>query len=227
MTNSLFNKSQVLLVRHAQSEANVDYRKLHHTTNMKIDITPTGEIQAFQTGKFLQTHIQELLNKNKHINGVVLWNSPYKRTRNTATAIKKATNFPNYKSHESVYLVERNFGLVDAIDGYFDSDKYEDMREYYNRHKINDDEFFCKPPLGESPYDLAMRMHQFYQQEIVSDPYNVHIIVSHGASLRALNLMVEHMPYEKFLSANPSNASVNLMGPNGLVEIFCPSTRTS
>lgn len=220
-------KSNVLLVRHAQSEANVDYRKLHKITNMQVDITGEGEVQAFQTGKFLQTYVSELLEKDSSLTGVVLWNSPYKRTRATAKQIRKNTNFKNYQSYESVYLVERNFGLVDAVDDYFTNTKNAEMHEYYLRHKTSNDEFFCKPPLGESPYDLAMRMHQFYIQEIASQPHLVHIIVSHGASLRALNLMVEHMPYEKFLSPNPSNASVNLMNPLGLVEIFCPSLRTS
>lgn len=232
---SQLNQSNVFLVRHAQSQANADYKVLHEITNMKVNITSTGEKQSKETGDFLSSHIKKKLENPSMgeivTNKIIIWNSPYTRTRQTASIIGKSLNSSSLKdtheilSKESIYLVERNFGLVDALDDYFD--KYTDEAAYYKRHSLAGDTFFCKPPLGESPFDLAMRMHQFYLQEVVTRPSAIHIIVSHGASLRALNLMVNNMPYESFLSSNPYNASVSVFGESGLQTIFYPNDITS
>lgn len=209
----------VFLVRHAQSEANVDYKVLHKKTNMKVDLTHVGREQAKQTGVFLNN----LLKGKK----VIVWNSPFNRTRQTANFIVTEMSDVDFVQEESIYLIERNFGLVDAIGDYFDNPSNKDSIEYYKRHNDYGDSFFCKPPLGESPFDMTMRMHQFYNLYIEPVKDVEHIIVSHGASLRALNLIVTNQKFEKFVSQNPANASVNKMDKMGLKEIFCPVLRTS
>lgn len=219
----------IFLVRHAQSEANVDYTLLHKTTNMKINLTQQGVAQAKETGHFLGKLFET---KNMANKSIYLWNSPFNRTRQTAKEIRDVL-VNNYKqtvnSYESCYLIERNFGLVDADAQYFNRPENEAAKEYFKRHKENLDEFFCVPPLGEAPYEMAMRMHQFYLHYICTPAMadQFHIIVSHGASLRGLNLIVNHIPHEKYPGPNPLNASVSLMSADGLKEIFSPTMKSS
>ena len=52
--------------------------------------------------------------------------------------------------------------MVDADSEYHERPENQAALEYFKRHKDSDDEFFCVPPLGESPFDMALRMHQFY-----------------------------------------------------------------
>lgn len=213
--------SSVFLVRHAQSQSNHDYRVLHNITNMKVDLTEKGVVQAKEASIYLSNLIKQV-GENRV---VIFWNSPYTRTRRTSQIIQdNLDNKIRFFSKESIYIVERNFGMVDSLDNY--ENKYSEESKYYKRHRDAGDTFFCRPPLGESPFDLAMRMHQFYIQEILTKPEYIHVIVSHGASLRALNLMVNNLPYENFLSSNPNNASVNSFGENGMNELFCPSEKT-
>ena len=73
--------NKIYLVRHAQSEANVNFRILRTKTNMSANITDIGHVQAKETGIFLNS----VLNKNADIK---IWNSPYQRTRQTAQIIK-------------------------------------------------------------------------------------------------------------------------------------------
>jgi broad specificity phosphatase PhoE len=208
--------NSIFLVRHAQSQSNVDNTLLHSITNMKIQLTEIGRRQAKEAGIFLNNHLKDKT--------ICLWNSPFTRTRQTAEIIyNELTDVLNKTKKESVYLVERNFGLVDAQSNYFEHPNNKAFINYYDFHQSSGDTFFAKPPLGESPFEMSMRMHQFYLHHILTEPDVNHIIVSHGASLRGLNLMVKNLPYEKFISANPANASVNLMSEEGLNAIFCPS----
>lgn len=221
--------SNIFLVRHAQSEANVNYNVLHHKTNMKVNLTNAGIQQAIETGHFFGNFLRKT---DTLLKDIYLWNSPFNRTRQTASKIKEVlTNVygQDVKQIESPYLIERNFGLVDADAHYFSRPENEAAKEYFKRHKSSDDEFFCMPPLGEAPFDMAMRMHQFYLHYINTPEMkeHIHIIVSHGASLRGLNLMVHHIPHEKYPGPNPLNASVSTMSPNGLQEIFSPNLKSS
>lgn len=215
--------THIYLVRHAQSEANVDYSILHRITNMKVNLTQNGVRQAQETGHFFSKILQ-----NMPAYDLVIWHSPFNRTRQTAHHINEVLQANNFRARmfESPYLIERNFGLVDADSEYHERPENQAALEYFKRHKDSDDEFFCVPPLGESPFDMALRMHQFYLHYI-KDNNKFNIIVSHGASLRALNLMVSHMPHEKYPSPNPLNASVCTMSIEGLKTIFQPKHASS
>ena len=70
----------IYLVRHAQSQSNVNPFELHKTPNPSIQLTPTGLEQIQQTAEFFK---KTLTNDN-----VVVWNSPYQITRQTAKVIK-------------------------------------------------------------------------------------------------------------------------------------------
>ena len=211
----------IYLVRHAQSEANVNVKSLHSIPNPSISLTSLGFEQAKETGQFLAHH--DTLN-------CIIWNSPYKRTRQTAQVIKEQFNSNRYVAKESIYLSERQFGLLDDVASY--QDDYIHAVKHFKRHVDTNTEFFVRPMLGESPFDMCLRLDSFIHQNIISSKIDKHIIVSHGAAIRGIMMMCMGWEFEEYLSQpNLSNAGVihlqyndNNWQNNGI--IFNPSVVT-
>ncbi len=211
----------IYLVRHAQSEANIDYNVLKSSTNMSIGLSQLGEHQAKETGIFLAKELSQY-------NTVKIWNSPYNRTRQTSQIIKQELSEKNihFKEAESIYLSERQFGLVDDVENYIH--KYPDEAKHYNLHKESNHDFFARPPLGESPFDMCLRLDFFLKTILPSSTETNHVIVSHGAAIRGLIMMNQNLSYETYNSPNPYNASVNFICNQELIgTIFTPTKKTS
>lgn len=196
---------KIYLIRHAQSNANVDFTHLREIPNPNVDLTEIGYLQANQSGKFLNKNL-----KLEETEKLVIWTSPYYRTRQTAKVILNNIEHQNISKRESIYLAERQFGLVEEVEDY--QNKYPDHVNHYNFYKNNNVDFFARPPLGESPFDLALRVDNFIKTEINTSPYSNHIIVSHGAAIKAIILMCLRLEYETYQNfINPNNASIILL----------------
>lgn len=207
----------ILLVRHAQSESNVDVEVLTRKTNVAVNLTDVGRQQAIETANFLVS---------QNLSGSIkLWNSPYERTRETAQSIAdQLVNFEIDKE-ESIYLTERQFGLVDDAKDY-GVRKSEELA-HYRLHKAHSHDFFARPPLGESPFDVCCRI-DFFMKSVLENKknigYDTHIIVAHGALIRAFVMMYLGKTYEYYRDMPlPKNASVHkLVDGVYLGEIFHP-----
>lgn len=221
----IITMKKLYLVRHAQSNANINPIHLQATPNPAVDLSAVGYSQAAETGKFLATQV----NTNS-----VLWNSPYYRTRRTAEAIEKelyALSGVEIIKRESIYLAERQFGLVDDVPNYTTAYKHEHAHyNFFQEHKVG---FFARPPLGESPFDLCLRLDTFINTEIETSQYDCHIIVSHGAALKAALMMALRWEYEKYdQERNSVNAGVRLLEKEGHEwrdrgYVFTPKVKTS
>lgn len=199
-------QSKIYLVRHAQSQSNVNIKILQEKTNVGVLLTEEGVKQANETGSFLS---KELVNSKKIVK---IWNSPYERTRQTSQLIKNVLKENNihFIEEESLYIAERQFGLVDDAIDY----KTDHPREFnhYQLHNKEKKAFFARPPLGESPFDMCQRLDFFLRCVIASESEYQHVIVSHGAALRGLIMMHDKRPYETYLDMpNPHNASVHVL----------------
>lgn len=140
----------IFLVRHAQSESNIDPNILKIQTNMSVNLSNVGTMQAKETAHFLYN------NTASNPDSVKIWNSPYTRTRQTAQAIKEhfIEQGTSFSEEESIYIAERQFGLVDDAKDYHVHFPHE--ANHYNLHKESKHDFFARPPLGESPYDMCI-----------------------------------------------------------------------
>lgn len=208
----------IFLVRHAQSEANVNYKELHSKTNIGIALTTDGLIQAHQTGKFLS-------NKIDTQQSLKVWNSPYKRTRQTSEIIKSYFAPNSFIEEESIHLAERQFGLVDDVADY--AKEFHHESRHYHLHRNSKHEFFARPPLGESPFDMCQRL-DFFLRCVLDKDIDNHIIVSHGAAIKGLLMMSQKWKYEQYEMTNPYNASVHLIEDNLYKgEIFKPKNVTT
>lgn len=193
----------IYLVRHAQSQSNEDYKVLHTMTNVSVSLTPLGHLQAKETGVFLADHFKDKTS-------VKVWNSPYDRTRLTSQAIKDQFDKMNivYSKEESIYIAERQFGLVDDAKEY--KNNHPDAFNHYQLHSKEKKEFFARPPLGESPFDMCQRLDFFIRVVLATSQEENHVIVSHGAAIRGFIMMHQKWEYEQYTKMpNPYNASVH------------------
>lgn len=219
-------KSNLYLVRHAQSQSNVDNSILKDKTNVGIHLTEIGIAQAKETGKFL---VEELSQNITLDHKLKIWNSPYERTRQTSSIIKEELKKAGltFVEEESIHIAEKQFGLLDDVTDY--ENQYSAENAHYLLHKNEQKDFFARPPLGESSFDMCQRLDFFLRSVIAPENEYIHIIVSHGAALRGLIMMHDKLTYENYLEMpNPYNASVlHLHGLKGFVgELFAPTVKT-
>lgn len=219
----------IFLVRHAQSQSNVDLNILKLQANMAVDLSDIGIEQAKETGIFLAKHLE---NKNAYGSElpVKVWNSPYQRTRHTSQIIKEQLVLAGIKfeEEESIYIAERQFGLVDDVEGYHTHERFSHEANHYKLHKQTNHDFFVRPPLGESPFDMCIRLDFFLKTILqLEDCQKTHIVVSHGAAVRGLIMMHQRQKYEEYTCPNPANASVRqLYYKQYRGEIFKPTKAT-
>lgn len=221
------------IVRHAQSAANVDHSILRNNTNVGINLTPTGLEQALETAQFLTQNIKASFIENKHFVQNLrpqfkIWNSPYERTRHTAKIIKEHFKKEGilFLEEENIHISERQMGLIDDAQDYPQSHPAE--FNHYKLYNAAKHDFFIRPPLGESAFDVCSRLDFFLKNIVEKESQYKHIIVTHGACVRGFIMMACKRTYEDYLNMkNPYNASVTYIENtihNGM--IFIPKEKT-
>ena len=83
---------RLYLVRHGESIQNVGINQELRMPDHAIYLTEKGMQQASNAGKFIAQHLDGVPSSN-----IVMWVSPYKRTRETAGAILKHINVSKVK----------------------------------------------------------------------------------------------------------------------------------
>lgn len=187
--------SNIFIVRHGQSEGNVDKTIYERQPDYTLNLTEKGVKQALNAG-------EEIYNLCSNSKAAMFYISPFYRARQTAHHIKKAFHSMEIKSIEDVRLREQEWGQ--HIAGSFNED-YEVQRDQHGH-------FYWRFPHGESCADVYDRISTFLSTlhrdfEKPDFPHNV-IIVTHGMTMRVLLMRWFHMSVEEFeLLANPKNAA--------------------
>lgn len=185
---------KIFLVRHGESEGNVDKNVYKDVPDYALQLTPNGVKQAFQAGLDLKS----IIGVTKPIQFYV---SPYWRTRQTFLEIVK--QFPMHTYYEDPRLREQEWGQnMESREGY--KDKIEEYRDSYGHfyYRFRDG--------GESCADVYDRMSDFmntmfrdFQKK--DFPRNV-IIVTHGMTMRLFIMRWYHCTVEEFETwGNPPN----------------------
>ena len=215
--------NRIFLVRHGESEGNVDQARYKVKGDHKIELTERGRRQAHAAGQFLADYYSS---SRLGVPGSVrLWTSPYTRARQTSAGIvnaleehgsldllrdKPGDKFTTYW-RENIRLAEQQFGLLNGIASESVADHYPDVHDEYQRAG----KFYARPPGGESRYDVAIRVHQMFGTlHRDSDRHGIKdvIVVCHGVTMRAFVMEWLHLPVEWFLSEpNPTNCSIRLI----------------
>lgn len=205
---------RILLVRHGESEGNADRTAHAKLADHAIPLTSKGEEQAKAAGQAL-VQFYEKIGKYP----VRMWNSPYKRARQTADIIEQTLKSHNmelaFGRREHINLSEQNHGLFDGLSSIGRELQYPQEFAHVTKCEEANGRFWARLPLGESRFDLAVRVHETFgtfHRDYEKHRINDLIVVAHGTTNRAFVMQWLHLPYEWFESEpNPKNCSIRLL----------------
>ena len=190
-----FSAKRIFLIRHGESEQNVKLA----TPNVfdgDVHLTELGRKQADDAGGFLADYVET---HHISLDNSVLWESPYVRTEETSAEIRKHLAVP--KVYQDPRLIEKDFGEFNNV--WYDewrsvnqhAAEVMDVRSRSMRGK-----FFERPPQGDSPLDVYMRVSSFLET-IGRDRYETVFIVAHGVVIRVFLMRMFHYSLNWYFNA--------------------------
>ncbi|MBE5951201.1 MAG: histidine phosphatase family protein [Lachnospiraceae bacterium] len=194
----------IFLIRHGESIANVGDNYVKRLPDHLVPLTEEGIRQAKENGVWLAQYCKE---KGIDLSKARIWRSPFLRTRQTCDAFNESLGITDIR--EDITLTEQQFGLFDSIPYEEWGERYPNEYEEYERQMANYGKFYARLPLGESPFDVAIRIHQFlgtihrdYQKHGIDTLF----IFTHGTTLRTFLLRWFHYSPEWYHEErNPKN----------------------
>mmetsp|Transcript_16608 Transcript_16608/g.27721 ORF Transcript_16608/g.27721 Transcript_16608/m.27721 type:complete len:270 (-) Transcript_16608:198-1007(-) len=190
---------RLILVRHAESQGNLDEEAYEQTPDHHITLTDNGKDQAQELGMHLRKIIKD--------EPLLVYCSPYKRTKQTLNYIMKSfTDSHIHDCREEPRLAEQQFGNFQRN---VSMKRFKNDRGQFGR-------FHYSFPEGESGLDVYSRVSgfiaslfrdwtRFHQDEL--GEMNV-IIITHGITLRLFLMRWFHYTVEEFEnSKNPNNCA--------------------
>ena len=189
--------TRFIVVRHGFSEANNA-----HTFAGITDppLTEKGKRQAEYVAAYLAKH-----EKVDHI-----FYSGLTRTRQTAEEFNHSLGIKDIR--EDITITEQQYGLFDSVP----EDQWGVLypREYaeFVRQVTNSGKFYARLPLGESPFDVAIRVHQFMgtiHRDLEKHGVDTLFVFSHGTTIRTFLMRWFHYSTEWYQNErNPKNLAV-------------------
>ena len=157
-----------------------------------------------------------------HVNGLLksdsvtaLWSSPYRRARETAGLIAAGVAGQIHHRMESVLLCEQQFGLFSGVPDAELPTLFPAEYAHYQKYSQFAGRFWARPPLGESRFDVALRVHQCFAgliRHATDNNVDQLVVVSHGVTVRAFVMMWCHLSPEWFeAESNPRNCAIRLI----------------
>jgi len=201
------------LVRHGQSQANLDKSINARLPDNRIELSAAGHEQATAVGRYLAQALQDA-------ERVRILCSPYIRARQTSDHIEQALTAAraSFDRREAIELRELQFGLFDGIADEDLPKRFPLEYDHYEKHKRFEGEFFAPMPLGESRCNVADRVKGVFGTILRdasaerSSPIAAFILVSHGVTIRCFRMQWMHYPWEWYdRQKNPANCSAQLI----------------
>jgi len=215
---------RIYLVRHGESQGNVDPDLYGNMADQIIPLSEAGHEQARAAGAALRTHLDERKKQptsdakplGYHLR---MWNSPYVRTRETAAELAAELGNRVTSQRENVLLSEQQFGLFDGVPDEELPTRYPDQWNHYDLLSRFHGRFWAKMPMGESRFDVARRVGQafpVFRRDLEQHGIEDLIVVSHGVTMRAFVMMWCHKSPEWFEDEpNPGNCAIRLLDDDG------------
>jgi broad specificity phosphatase PhoE len=181
----------IIIVRHGQSEANVNKELYENTPDHMMQITEKGREQAAKCGQQLKS----LLDGKR----ITVWQSPYMRTRQTAETIISQLDNTDIKIKEDPRLREQEWGNFYTLE--------QGRRENEERKRHSD--FFYRVTNGESGADVYDRISTFLEtlhRDFSDDDWTENILIStHGITALIFLMRFFHCKYEEYETADRFN----------------------
>ncbi|KAL9654294.1 hypothetical protein ABK040_010325 [Willaertia magna] len=210
---------RILLLRHCQSVANTNKDIYLQTSDHTIPLTKEGMEQARILGKIIKKYYQKLSDKNHEHMKARIWSSCYERSIETSMIIREEAHEYITDLREHILLGEQQFGLFEGYPLSTLQEKFPIEFAYFQKQVEAEGRFWARAPMGESRFDVAKRIHQFFgtlHRDTDRDPnsYNT-IIVTHGVAIRAFLMMWFHLSYKWFEhEKNYNNGVIRIINNN-------------
>ena len=194
----------IFLIRHGESISNVGENYEKRIPDHLVPLTERGIQQARENGAWLAAYCRE---KGIDLTGARIWRSPFLRTRQTSEAFNESLGITDIR--EDITLTEQQYGLFDSLPTSEWERRYPDAYAEYTRQMSNLGKFYARLPLGESPFDVAIRVHQFMgtiHRDCERHGVDTLFVFTHGTTLRAfLMRWFHHSPEWYHAEWNPKN----------------------
>ena len=195
--NSKIMPRRLVMIRHGQSEGNVNESLYTKVPDSNIRLTKLGWNQAKLSGQILRKNV--LRQKNATVHFIV---SPYIRCMETFHGLASAWCDPNEFSHiqDEKARIRAWYGKLADMGVTFNEDpriREQDFGNYQDteaikkakaeRHKFGI--FYYRFPNGESASDVFDRISTFLDslwRSFCSNPSKNYVLVTHGISIRVL-----------------------------------------
>lgn len=221
---SFFERPAVTLylVRHGQSEANVNKKVYREKPDHMIGLTQKGFAQASEAGKFLSDTVD---------GKTIILRSPYQRARETEDAIATAMQAQVVERVELPELAEQQYGLFDGVPP---DELATTFPEEYSRFMLAQKHlgrFWARPPQGEALFDVYQRattvahyVRFAYRRSNITN----FAIVAHGNWLQCFLMAWCNLPYEWIAKSRvPENCEImKVHGQEIMGSIFMPTNQT-
>lgn len=210
--------TRLFLVRHGQTEGNVDRSLYKKIPDHAIRSTPKGIQQEIAAGVFLRDFLSSLKAAERNVFGRLrVWNSSYYRTRETAFYILhelgRSFDFSSRDGEASYqdepFLIEQQAGLFDGEDDDSYAAAFPKAAAHYRKSTARFGRYYAKSMLGESRHDVSQRVKQFFGTLISDrsrhDIRNI-VVVTHGVTVRAFTMnWMRYTPEWMDAERNPGN----------------------
>lgn len=187
---------RIILVRHAESEGNVNNQAYTYLPDPQVPLTKNGWRQALEAGMMMK----KVASDTK----LFFYTSPYLRSKQTYEGVSEAFGISKIAGvQEEVQLREQDFGNFQDAEG--------KRREKAERMRFG--RFFYRFPNGESGADVYDRMTLF-EDHLVRDINAGRfagdtslVLVTHGLAARIFLMRWFHWTVDQFMRVyNPPNA---------------------
>lgn len=204
-----YNDLNLFIMRHGESDGNIDHLNYPKVGDANINLTPLGWEQAFRAGEYLDAYLAQ--NNLGDLQRV--WNSSLMRTEQTKTGLLMGYNraIDPAQVRFNPALVEQSFGIYSYHVTDEDRDSFNPLiKEFYDKSR-EQQRFYTKFPMGESPLDVYMRCGDFIDTIMRDKEAGIHTImaVTHGVTARALVMRFLHIdPALMDDFRNPGNGDI-------------------
>jgi broad specificity phosphatase PhoE len=215
---------RIFLVRHGESETNVDHHVYDTTADHAVKLTPRGKKMAEDAGRYLRNFLTRTFGSKRNVDHHIrMYVSPFRRTRETAEGLIRSLNDCGEQwidsVRESTLLAEQDWGAKEGT-GRVAEEKYREELERNNIKSKCGGRFWCRMPNGESPFDVCLRISAFFPDLLMAANVETAerravktvIVVSHGITIRSfLTNWCRYSPEWFQESVNPPNCSIQLV----------------
>ena len=190
--------NRIILIRHGESEGNIDKDKYRTIPDYALNLTPTGVEQAQKAGRQIKEIIQT---ESLHV-----YLSPYFRTRQTFSQLRTGFETNIAKIIEDPRIRELDWGHL----------RHPDENEEIIKQRDDFSTFYYRIPDGESGADVYDRVSTFLEtlyRDFNKPDYSQNtLIITHGLTLRLFLMRWFHWTVEEFETIrNPHNCQIVVM----------------